>query len=109
MNLLAEYIREGVDRRGFRYVFDQRLDQVWPLEADADRKAQREQIREFAEQHGWHVSFIREGRIAIFRKPKPAKKGTNSAGVRGNAPSPDGASHDGASHDGASRDGADGA
>jgi hypothetical protein len=81
MNLLAEYIREGVERRGYRYVFDQRLDQVWPVEDEADRKTQMENIRQFADQHGWNVNFIRGGRIAIFRKPKPVKKGLSSPGT----------------------------
>jgi hypothetical protein len=73
MNLLAEYIRQGVEQRGFRYVFDNRLDPVWPPLADDDRTVQMEEIRKFAADYGWSVTFTRKGRIAIFRKARPER------------------------------------
>lgn len=70
MNRLAEYIREGIEQRGHRYVFDNRLDEVWPLPETGDRTAQIEAIAQFAKEYGWSVSFIRGGKIAVFRRPK---------------------------------------
>lgn len=70
MNFLEDYIRKGVEERGFRYVFDNRLDPVWPPKSPDDRSEQMEQIRQFAQNQGWSVNFTRQGRIAIFRKPK---------------------------------------
>jgi hypothetical protein len=70
MNVLARYIEEGIEQKGCRYVFDSRLDAVWPV-ITGDRAEQQKRIAEFATMRGWSVRFLDEGRTAVFRKRGP--------------------------------------
>lgn len=71
MNELADYISEGIAGHGYRNVFDNRLDLVWPMEGN-DRKKQNAGICAFAARNGWRVVFSPNGKMATFRPTKAA-------------------------------------
>lgn len=65
MNPLIEYIREGIENRGSRVVFENRLDPIFPIVGE-DRQPQMKQVRALAAAQGWKVVFQHGGKMARF-------------------------------------------
>lgn len=87
MKELAEYISEGIEAHGYRFVFDNRLDDVFPLQ-NGDREKQGRQICAFAARNSWRVVLLQNGRMARFRALRHGEEVghvTSSSGSPGSA------------------------
>jgi hypothetical protein len=74
MKLLAKQIERELETEtakiGHCAIYEPDLQRIWPLNTE-HRKAK---IEQFAKQHGFKLSFYKEGLCAIFEKDLPHKR-----------------------------------
>lgn len=74
MKTLAEQIKRELETEtekiGHCAIYEPDLQRIWPLNTE-NRKAK---IEQFAKEHGFKLSFYKEGLCAIFEKDLPRKR-----------------------------------
>jgi hypothetical protein len=68
MEILARQIRRELELKtqamGHCAIYEDKLQRIWPL----DEKDRERKIAQFAREHGFYLSFYRQGLCAIFVK-----------------------------------------
>jgi hypothetical protein len=68
MEILARQITRELELKtqtmGHCAIYEDKLQRIWPL----DEKDRERKIAQFAREHGFHLSFYRQGLCAIFIK-----------------------------------------
>lgn len=74
MKTLAKQIERELEKEigkiGHCAIYEPDLQRIWPLNTE-NRKAK---IDQFAKEHGFKLSFYKEGLCAIFEKVSPRKR-----------------------------------
>jgi hypothetical protein len=74
MKMLAKQIERELETEtakiGHCAIYEDELQRSWPLNME-NRKAK---IEQFAKEHGFKLSFYKEGLCAIFEKDSPRKR-----------------------------------
>jgi hypothetical protein len=73
MKTLAKQIERELEKEiaeiGHCAIYEPDLQRIWPLNTD-----RRAKIEQFAKEHGFKLSFYKEGLCAIFEKHSPRKR-----------------------------------
>jgi hypothetical protein len=74
MKLLAKRIKRELKTKTARYghcaVYENELQRVWPQ----DEENRKTKIQQFAKEHGFKLSFYRQGLCAIFEKEEQSRQ-----------------------------------
>jgi hypothetical protein len=68
MEILSSRITRLTEKHGHCVIYENELQNIWPL----DEEDREKRIAQFAREYGFHLSFYKQGRCAVFVKQPPS-------------------------------------